>query len=139
MAELSESEKVELILGQDNFSRPAEVSGPKAWARMISNLLFMHPGAYPTDPEMGCDLGRYDYAFLDDVKNEIEELITDQVSKYFSDLPFTGVTVSKQMSDTGEPIMVIILEFESTTNETDTVVIASDKISNDIARFVTVV
>lgn len=139
MAELDESEKAELVLGQDNFNRPAEITGPKAWARMISNLLFMKPGAYPTDPEMGCDLGRYDYAFLDEVSDEIEELITDQVSKYFSDLPFTGVTVSKQTSDSGEPIMVIILEFESTTDETDSVVIASDKINNDIARFVTVV
>ena len=35
--------------------------------------------------------------------------------------------------------MVIILEFESTTDEADSVVIASDKINNDIARFVTVV
>lgn len=139
MATLDESEKAELILGLDSFNKPAEISGPKAWVKLIGYLLFLKPGAYPTDPEMGCDLGRYDYAFLDEVESEIEELINYQVSKYLPDLPLTGVTITKQTSDSGKPIMVIILEFTSTTSEVESVVIASDKISNDVARFVTVV
>ena len=132
MSERSDYEKAELILGINSFNKPAEKSGPEAWGALVSNLLFMKKGTYPTDPDMGCEIQKYEFSFIDDVVDEIEELISDQIRRYLPDIPFDTVTISKETSDTGKPILLILLSFTYNENTTDTVVVAAEKTNSNI-------
>lgn len=131
MSERSDYEKAELVLGINSFNKPAEKSGPNAWGSLVSNLLFMKKGTYPTDPEMGCELQKYQFSFIDDVIEEIEEIITNQIRKYLPDIPFDSVIISKETSDTGKPILLILLTFITSNNE-NTVVVAAEQTDNNI-------
>ena len=132
MAEKLDAEKKELVLGINSFNQPSEVSGVSAWVKLITNLLFMRKGAYPTDPEMGCEIQKYEYAFLDDVKDEIESLINDQIRKYFPDIPFNSAVVSTSTNDSGKVILLIILQFTYNDGELDTAVVAAESSKNYI-------
>jgi len=124
MADKQESDKTEQALEINTFNEPLELSGPNAWARLISNLVFMSPGTIPTDPEMGCEIQKYEFSFIDDVKEEIEEKITDQVRTYFPDIPLQEITVTSEENSTGRNILLIILSFSYEDNENITVVAA---------------
>lgn len=131
MATKLDSEKKELTFGINNFNNPEEVTGVAAWTKVITNLLFMKKGSIPTDPEMGCEIQKYEYAFIDDVKDQIEAEITTQVQKYLSDVPFSGVTVSSEIPETGgPPILLIVLSFSYDNGELQTSVIAAENSSN---------
>lgn len=133
MSDRLEAEKTELVLGTNSFNKIAEKSGTEAWCNLITTLLFMKKGTYPSDPNMGCDIQQYEFNFLDDVISEIESNITDQVRTYLSDIPLDSVTVSKDYSASGKPILLIILEF--TLDEgSDFVVVAATQ-SNNLINF----
>lgn len=131
--ERMESEKVELSFGLNAFNDPLEVSGAKAWANLISNLIFMSPGSMPSDPEMGIDIRQYEFMFIDDVKNDIEQNITDQVNTYFPDIPLESVTVNTDSTQTGRVILLIILSF-LIDDVRDIAVVAAEK-ANSIINF----
>ena len=128
-----ESEKKEVLLSINTFSKVAESSGVDAWSRQISNLLFMKKGSYITDPEMGCDLNQYDFAFIDDVINDIRENIVNQIQTYLPEIPFEGVTIRKDYSENGDPILLILLSFYL-NDETNIVVVAAEQ-SNSLINF----
>ena len=132
MAEKLDAEKKELVLGLNSFNQPAETSGVEAWVKLITNLLFMKKGAYPTDPEMGCEIQKYEYAFVDDVRDEIESLINDQIRRYLPDIPFESATISTTTSDSGKVILLIILQFTYNEGETETAVVATENSKNYI-------
>lgn len=131
MAELSDGEKSEVVLSLNVFNKPAEATGVEAWVKLITNLIFMQPGAYPTDPEMGCDIGKYQFHFINDAIDDITELITTQVNTYLPDIPLTNVNVSKASSETGAPILVIGLEF-SVNDVSEIAVVAANKVSGNV-------
>ena len=131
MAEKLDAEKKELILGLNSFNQPAETSGVEAWVKLITNLLFMRKGSYPTDPEMGCEIQKYEYSFIDDVRDDIMNLINDQVRKYLPDIPFDSATVTTSTSDSGKVILLIILQF-TYNGGMDTAVVASENSKNYI-------
>ena len=126
MAELLESEKSELTLSINSFDEPMEVKGSDAWAKLIANIIFMAPTTMPTDPEMGFDIHRYQFTFIDDKRTEIEQGIYDQVKTYYPDIPLDSVDVSTKTMSNGEPLLIIILSFTSNGEET-TSVIAAEK------------
>lgn len=133
MAEELNSNKSELLIGLNNFNKPAEATGVEAWVKLITNLLFMKKGSYPTDPEMGCDIGKYQYMFIDDVKDEIEDLITNQVRTYLPDIPFESVTISSEPTDSGRIVLLVVLEFSYDENDgTETAVVAVDNSNNSL-------
>lgn len=129
MSDRLEAEKTELVLGINSFNKPAEKSGVEAWCKLITNLLFMAKGTYPTDPDMGCDIGQYEFAFIDDVISKIEASITEQVRKYLPDIPLDSVIVSKDTSDSGRPILLVLLQF-TYDEKSDIAVVAAEKADN---------
>lgn len=129
MSDRLESEKTELVLGINSFNKPAEKSGPDAWCNLITTLLFMKKGTYPTDPDMGCEIQQYEFEFIDDVIDKIEESITEQCRKYLSDIPLESVTVTKDTSDSGKPIILIVIEF-TYDGRSDVAVVAAEKTDN---------
>lgn len=132
-----ECEKKELLLGINAFDRPTETSGAKAWGNLVANLAFMTRGTMPSDPEMGCDIPKYEFRFIDDVKEEIEELLRDQISTYLPDIPLETVSVDTYTTDTGRVILLIKIIFNMEDNEDNVAVIAAEK-SNSIINFTVV-
>lgn len=135
--ERNEAEKTELLLGINVFDQPAEASGAKAWGNLITNLLFMSPGSIPSDPEMGCDIGKYEFGFIDDVVEDIEEKIQNQVSTYLPDVPLESIEISNG-SESGDPnILYIKIIFSIDDREDNIAVVAAEKV-NSIINFVVV-
>lgn len=135
--ERNECEKAELVLGINVFDQPAEVSGTNAWGALVANLLFMVPGTIPSDPEMGCDLGQYEFSFIDDVKDDIEENIRNQLSTYLPDIPLEMIDISNG-SASGDPnILYIKLIFDMEDSEENIAVVAAEKV-NSIINFAVV-
>ena len=131
--EKSEAEKVELALGLNAFGDPLETSGATAWANMITKLLFMVPGTMPSDPEMGCDISQYEFSFVDEVKAEIEQNITDQVNTYYPDIPMASIDISTDTLPTGRLVLLIQIVF-TYDGMTEVAVVAAEKV-NSIIRF----
>ena len=52
----AEFEKAELKLEINAFDNPTRLNDLKAWSQLLLNLLFLRPGTYPSQPEMGIDI-----------------------------------------------------------------------------------
>lgn len=133
MADRQESQKTEQLLGINNFNKPAEVSGVQAWANLISNLLFLVPGTYPTDPEMGCNIQQYQFSFVDQSKELIESSIRDQCGKYLPEIPLESVTITNEKLPSGNYALLIVLAFTMESDD-NVAVIAAEK-NNNIINF----
>lgn len=135
--ERMECEKTELLLSINAFEQPAEASGATAWGNLVANLLFMTPGTIPSDPEMGCDIAQYEFSFIDEVQEELEEKIQNQISTYLPDIPIESVEI-KNGYDQGEPnVLYITLTFTINDSENNVAVVAAEKVNN-LINFVVV-
>lgn len=137
MDDRNECEKSELMLGINVFDQPGETSGAKAWGILVSNLLIMAPGTYPSDPEMGCDIGQYEFAFIDEVADEIEENLTNQLNTYLPDIPLESITIENG-ANSGDPGVIYIKLVFSMNEDDDNVVVAAMEKVNSIINFAVV-
>lgn len=128
------AEKTEVVIGINSFDQPAEASETGAWVKIISRLLFMKKGTYPTDPEMGCELQKYEFAFSDKAAIEITEVIREQCQTYLPDIPLTSINVSTAEYLPGRNVLLISMEFEISPGQYNTVVVASEK-TNKLINF----
>lgn len=136
--ERNESEKAELLLGINVFDQPAASSGAKAWGLLVANLLLMVPGTIVSDPEMGCDIGQYEFSFIDDVVDDIEENIRNQISTYLPDIPLETLTIENGANSGSPGVLYIKLTFTMNEPTADNVaVVAAEKV-NSIINFVVV-
>lgn len=126
------AEKKEVIIGINSFDQPSEVSEIDAWVKIISRLLFMKKGTYPTDPEMGCELQKFEFAFTDKASIEMAEIIRDQCQTYLPDIPLTNINIGTADYLPGRNILLISLEFEISPGQYDTAVVASEKVNKEI-------
>lgn len=125
----SESDKKELVLGVNSFDKPAEAVGVNAWAKLVTNLLFMKKGTYPSEPDMGIEIQKYEFGFIDDIKDDLEMEITNQIYTYLPSVPLTTVSLRSASSDSGQPILLIVLEF-SYNGKLDSAVVAAENSAN---------
>lgn len=135
--ERTECEKKEMLLSINAFDQPAEATGAKAWGNLITNLLFMVPGTIPSDPEMGCDIAKYEFAFIDDAKEELEEIIQEQISTYLPDIPLESLDIKNEPESQNPNILYITLTFSIEDPEDNILVVAAEKV-NSIINFVIV-
>lgn len=56
--------------GLNNFREPKILSVKETYVRNILLLLFGKPGFYPSQPELGMDIGQYVYGFEDEIEPE---------------------------------------------------------------------
>lgn len=90
---------------------------------MITHLLFLIPGTYPSSPLLGIGIQQYEYSFMDETIAQLQSLILEQVRTYLPDVPLDSVVVdSTEVS--GKKILLIIINFIDSGN-LDTAVIAS--------------
>lgn len=134
MASIEEAQKKELLLGLNSFQQPAEVSGIAAWVKLITHLLFLRKGTYPSDPEMGIGIQTYDYAFIDDIARDLQEAITIQIRTYLPDIPFDSAVVDKTSTESGQVLLLVILNFVVNNGDLQTAVVAAES-SNNIINF----
>lgn len=125
----SESDKRELVLGVNCFDKPAEAIGVNAWAKLVTNLLFMKKGTYPSEPDMGIEIQKYEFSFIDDVKEELETEITEQVHTYLSSVPLSGINISSTTLESGKVVLLVVLEFSYNGN-LDSAVVAAENSAN---------
>ena len=119
-----ESNKTELNLGINSFDNPTKLSELQAWSQLMLNLTFLRPGTFPSQPEMGVDIEKYQFDFIDDATAELSTKITDQQQKYLPDVPLTGVVISTTEYQKS-PILLIQYIF-STRNGNVASVVAVD-------------
>lgn len=134
MANKEEAQKKELVLGFNSFNNPTEVSGVNAWVKLITHLLFLKKGTYPSDPNIGIGIQTYDYTFIDDIKDELQEDITIQVRTYLPDVPFDSCIVDKTTTSNGIVLLLIIINFIVENGDLETVAVAAEA-SNNIINF----
>lgn len=116
-----ESSKSEMSLQINSFDKPTELNDIKAWSQLMLNLIFLKPGTYPSIPDMGIGIEKYEYDFLEDAVNELSTKITEQQQTYLPDVPLSGVQISKMEHD-GQPILVIQLFFDTENGATSSAI-----------------
>ena len=105
-----ESNKTEKSLELNSFDKPKELKGLAVWSQLMLNLIFLTPGSYPSLPEMGVGIDKYQYDFMDDTIAELSAVIVNQQQKYLPDVPLAGVQIGKVEHD-GQPILLIQMLF----------------------------
>lgn len=105
-----ESNKTELLLSINSFDNPTQLTQVQAWAQLMTNLIFLQPGTYPSMPEMGVGIEEYQYDFLDEVITELSARIISQQQTYLPDLPLRAVTIEPYDYE-GLRILLIHLTF----------------------------
>lgn len=131
MAKL-EAYKKELGIGLDAFQQPIMLSGINAWVQEITNLLFMRKGSFPSCPDMGVDLGSYQYEFTNNVKKRLRDEIDAQRRIYLPDIPISSLDCQERdVPGQANPIILIIITF-TINSKSIPVVIATNKSKNRI-------
>lgn len=88
-----ESDKTELLLSINSFDNPTQLSAVKAWAQLMTNLIFIEPGTFPSMPALGVGIESYQYEFMDEVFQELNAKIISQQQTYLPDVPLEGVSL----------------------------------------------
>lgn len=121
----SEYQKKELGIGLNVFNRPVEYSGIDCWVRLLVQLLFIRPGTYPTDPELGIGIQEYRYTFFDEIKSELESKINLQKRLYLPDIPIGDVRLSSTEIN-GKNIIVLQFSISVSDGDMKTAYVAID-------------
>lgn len=130
IANYDEYQKKELTLSINSFNQPEELTGPKAWIRMIMYLIDLIPGDDPNDPEAGVGISRYEFADADEVASEIEELITSQVHQFFPDIPLASAEIGTTELDDGQVVMILTILFSPDNGDMNTAPVAVVAMAN---------
>ena len=88
-----ESDKTELLLSINSFDNPTQLTDVKAWAQLMTNLIFLEPGTYPSMPAMGVGIESYQYDFMDEAFPELNAAIINQQQTYLPDIPLEAVSL----------------------------------------------
>ena len=117
-------QKTEMTLSIDAFNRPQELSDVKAWSQLMLNLIFLTPGTYPSIPGMGIDILKYEYEYIDDIREKLSAEIMAQQQKYLEFVPLEAVRITTQEYK-GSPIVLIQFSFYiKSTNSSEVSAIA---------------
>lgn len=116
-ADLLDSEKNERTFSFSNYQDDLlTVSGAETVALLILNLLFTRPGNYPNSPDMGINIQKYKFEFIDNqTLSEIEHEINSQIDTYLSNTVIAQVSLSRS-EDEEEKRNTIIVSITVTTS-----------------------
>lgn len=119
-----ESNKKELMISLNSFDKPAEAKGKDAWIRLIIYLLFLKKGSYPSNPNIGIDIRRYEFEFVDKAIIVLQSELSDQIKWFLPDIPLESVVIDSTNIN-GETVLLIILTFEDNSNDNVAVIATS--------------
>ena len=133
MAGYSNPEKAELTFMLNSFGTPQELSGKKAWATQILQLMFYEPGTFQSDDEIGCGITKETFRDAEYIENVISPKIDAMVDKYLPDIPFSGIKVSIPEDLTDTVIYYILFSDTDTGGYSFVTVAVAEK--NDIIDY----
>jgi hypothetical protein len=107
LKKLPDEMREELTLNISNYNKLDTSTGYVAYASLILQLLFMKPGTYPNSPNLGLDIGKYQFDLFDESEiNEIEREIRDQLHQYLPQTESCNILVdSISLNDLGNKIL----------------------------------
>jgi len=78
----------ELLLAKSIYNTTAKREGVEALAQTIQNLMFVEPGTYPNQPNLGVGIENYEFEFLDsatmyDLKEKVDANIKKFINTYY--------------------------------------------------------
>jgi hypothetical protein len=110
---MTECKKNEYLFDIDNFGQTQHYDGLIGLAIQCQRLLFIEPGSYPNNPELGVGLKSYQFEFLDDTTlNELSQKIKDQVAKYIPHKDNLEIQVKKISPNSGKLDNTIAIKFK---------------------------
>ena len=101
----------DLLLSIDDFNSPTVVNDADAWSHMILDLLFIEPGTYAESPELGININEKRYMEVGALTRYISNELKNQAEAYLSTIPLRDITVSSQIKDNGDVILIITISF----------------------------
>lgn len=100
---------VEPDFGLNNFNEPKMFNESETKINNILALLFMRPGAYPSLPNLGINIGKYLYMFFDEINCEkIKSDIASQCIEFLDYIEDGTLDVMKTVYQ-GRPLLLITL------------------------------
>ena len=88
-------EIAELDFDLDGFHKQKTFKGIYAYAILLNRLIKMKKRTYPSDPDMGIDIGMYRFRDIDElVAGQLADDIRSQANKYIPAMPVSNIEVS---------------------------------------------
>lgn len=95
--------------GLNNFNEPKMFNESETKVNNILTLLFMRPGAFPSLPKLGIDIGQYLYMFFDEINTQkIKSDIATQCVEFLDYIEDGTLDVNKVMYKE-KPMLLVTL------------------------------
>jgi phage baseplate assembly protein W len=92
--------KQEALLESDDFHQPKLREGLESLAQVIQNLIIIHKGTYPNQPQLGVGISDYLFEFMDErTLNEISSAIKNQIDEFVTHYYITVTVNVKKLED----------------------------------------
>lgn len=125
--------KKELVLDKNEYNKPKELEDLLAVAQNIQNIMFIEPGTYPNQPELGVGIENYKFEFLDtSTINELEDKINKQIDKFIISTAFIKCNVSTIDNDINKKIILITFTIKKNNESNDAIILALFKNNNKV-------
>ena len=131
---LTEAQKTELSFLINKYQKPLEYTKFEAWGHQIMDIALYQPGTFPSGTSIGVGLNKKMFNDLDYMNNTVAEAIKQQVNKYLPDIPLSNIKFSEYTDggvDPYEGVVIMLITFESYSNEMTTIVTALSGNDND--------
>lgn len=100
--------KTELLLAEDDFGEPAQLTGGAAIGAILSNIFKTPRGTIPDAPDVSINL----HELLNSISNSAElirykTIITERLGMFLPDMPFTEVELDTYRDNDGNLILLV--------------------------------
>lgn len=131
----------EMILEKSPFNQLDMRTDKVALAQVIQNILIIEKGTYPNNPTLGVGIENYIFEkFTEALRIELENEITQQISKYIPNRYDVSVNIEHKDSTNGLKVLFLKFEIaslaESTITEFGLMYGGSDKNSKVISKLI---
>lgn len=119
--------------GVDDFNKSKIQTQSETIAHDILTLLFGRPGFFPSEPELGMDIGSLLYSFFDEINIEaLKAKLIYQCSKYSSYIVNGEIDIRKTYHNS-KPLLLFIIPVEAKTFSQSLVIAITTGISGQIS------
>ena len=121
----------EYLFSINDFKTQAIKENIDALAKLILNILFMKKGTYPTSPNMGVEIQKYKFEFIDDKLFDIQKEINDQIKMYIPELLLDEIII-KKIEDKTIVIGFVLTDYNNIKNKQGFLIKLNQDINNKI-------
>jgi hypothetical protein len=101
----------------DMFNEPLEVKGADAWVRDVIAMAFYEEGTFTDDPDLGVNINREVYNFVNESVATIKSKLTAACDDYLSDVPIEDLIIaSYYWEEMDTYVITISVSFKEESN-----------------------